>query len=73
MKKRNSQCEQGQPIACFARATQVWLAVNHNISVTSGKLIRCSKGIARTSELSSYQSNLCLSRGYEWLQNLKIH
>ena len=23
--------------ACFARATQVWLAVNHNTSVTSGE------------------------------------
>ena len=23
--------------ACFARATQVWLAVNHNTSVTAGK------------------------------------
>ena len=23
--------------ACFARATRVWLAVNHNTSVTSGE------------------------------------
>ena len=23
--------------ACFARATQVWLPVNHNTSVTSGE------------------------------------
>ena len=34
MEKRNSQCEHRQPMeqtrACFARATQVWLAVNHN-------------------------------------------
>ena len=40
MEKRNSQLEHGQPIeqkeACFARATQVWFAVNHNNSVTSG-------------------------------------
>ena len=38
--KRNSQCEHGQPMeqsrSCFARATQVWLAINHNTSVTSG-------------------------------------
>ena len=32
MEKRNSQLEHRQPIACFARATQVWLAVNYNIS-----------------------------------------
>ena len=33
--KRNSQCEQVQPMKRFARATQVWFAVNHNTSVTS--------------------------------------
>ena len=25
--------------ACFACATQVWLAVNHNTSITSGELV----------------------------------
>ena len=36
--------EHGQPMeqviqeACFARATQVWLAVNHNTSVTSEQM-----------------------------------
>ena len=28
--------------ACFARATRMWLAVNHNTSVTSGECIRDS-------------------------------
>ena len=41
MEKRNSQLEHGQPKeqqeACFARATQMWLAVNHNTSITSGE------------------------------------
>ena len=41
MEKRNSQYEHVQQWskqeACFARATQVWLAVNHNTSVTSGE------------------------------------
>ena len=36
--KWNSQCEHGQPMekqkACFA--TEVWLAVNHDTSVSSG-------------------------------------
>ena len=45
---------------CFARATQVWLTVNHNTSVTSGERIRCSKRIARASELGSCQSNFVL-------------
>ena len=47
--------------ACFAGATPVWLAVNHNTSVTSGELVQCSKRIARASELGSCQSNLCNS------------
>ena len=40
MEKGNSQLEHGQPMeqtrCCFARATQVLLAVNHNTSITSG-------------------------------------
>ena len=41
MEKRNGQCEHVQPMeqarACFACVTQVWLAVDHNTSVTSGE------------------------------------
>ena len=64
------ECKAEQPVwrriangankeACFARATQLWLAVNHNTSVTSGEWIRCSKRIARASDLGSCQSNSC--------------
>ena len=41
MEKRNSQLELGQQWskqeACFAHATQVWLAVNHNTIIASGE------------------------------------
>ena len=41
MEVQNSKRDPGQPMeqkkACFARATQVWIAVNHNTSVISGK------------------------------------
>ena len=47
--------------ARFARTTQVWHAGNHNISVTSGVWIQCSKRVARASELGSSQSNSCNS------------
>ena len=57
--------------ACFACATQVWLSVNHNTSVTFGKGIQCLKRIEWARELGSCQSNLCLSRGYERLQKSK--
>ena len=43
--------------ACFALATQVWLPVNHNNSVTSGEWIRSSKRNLRASELGRCQSN----------------
>ena len=39
----NTDSQWSKQEACFARATQVWLAVNHKTSVTSGELIRCPK------------------------------
>ena len=56
----NTDSQWSKQEACFTRATQVWLAVNHNTSVTSGQLIRCSKQIARASELGSCQLNFVL-------------
>ena len=65
MEKQNSQLEHGQPMeqtrGCFLRETQVWLAVNHITSITSDEKVRCSKSIARASELGSCHSNLCSS------------
>ena len=43
--------------SCFACATWVWLAFNHNTSITSSEWVRCSKRIAQASELGSCQSN----------------
>ena len=37
MEKQNSQLEHGQPMACFACATQVWLAVINNTGITTGE------------------------------------
>ena len=47
--------------ACFARVTWVWLAANHNTSITSGDLVRSSKRFVWASKLGSCQSNLCNS------------
>ena len=57
MEKRNSQLEHGQQETCFACVTRVWLAVNHNTSITSSLLVRSSKHIAWASELGSCHSN----------------
>ena len=67
----NTDSQWSKQEVCFACATRVWLAVNHNTSVTPGKWIRCWKRIARASDLGSCQSNLCHSWGYERLQKSK--
>ena len=70
--KHNSQLEHGQPMeqtsGLFCMCDS---GVAHNTSVTSGEWVRCSKRIARASELGSCQSNLCNSWGYERLQKSK--
>ena len=64
MEKRNNQLEHGPPI----EQTIVLLCTcdsgvahcqSHSTSNTSGELVRCSKRIARASDLGSCQSNLC--------------
>ena len=67
----NGDSQWSKQEACYACATQVWLAVNHNTSVTSGEWIWCWKRIAQASEPSSCQSNVCLSWGFERLQKSK--
>ena len=47
------------------------LSINHNTSVTSGEWVRFSTRIARESELGSWQSNVCHTRGYERWQKSK--
>ena len=60
--------------ACFACATQVWFAVNHNTSVISGECIRCSKRIAQESELGSCQSIFyVVHEAMNGCKNMKIH
>ena len=49
----------------------MWLAVDHNTSVTSGKWVWWVNRIAQVSKLGSYQLNLCHSWGYEGLQKSK--
>ena len=67
----NTDSQWSKQEACFELATQVWLAVNHNTSITSGEGVLCSKRIAWASELGSCKSNVCHSRGYELLQKSK--
>ena len=63
MKKRNSQLEHdsqwSKQEACFARVTQVWLAVNHNTSITSGEWVRCSSVLHGQVGLAAVNQVLC--------------
>ena len=67
----NTDSQWSKQKACFARATQVWLAVSHNTSVFSGEWIPSSKCIAGASELGSCHQILCCSLGYKQLQKSK--
>ena len=58
--------------ACFARATQALLAVNHYINVTSDECIRCSKGIAQVS-LTAANQIYVFHEAMNESKNLKIH
>ena len=60
MNKDSQWCKQEY---CFTRATRVWLAVNHNTSVTSGA----------ASELGSCQSFFVFHEAMNGCKNLKIH
>ena len=77
MEKGNSQLEHGQPMeqtrGLFARATQVWLAVNHNTSITSGERVRCSKSIARAVNLAAVNEICVIHEVMNVCKNLKIY
>ena len=64
MEKRNSQLEHGQPIeqtrGLFCACSGVARCQSKH-SITSGEWVRCSKLIARASELGSCQTLLCYS------------
>ena len=53
----NTDSQWSKHKACFACATQVWLAVNHNTSITSGDLVQCSKRITRQVSLAAVNQN----------------
>ena len=77
MEKRNSQLEHGQPMeqtkACFARATQVRLAVEHNTSATSGKWVRCSSVLLGKVSLAAVNQICVIHEAINGRKNLNIY
>ena len=59
--------------ACFAHANQVSLAVNHNTSVISGKLIRFRSVLHGQESLACVNHNYVFHEVMNSCKNLKIH
>ena len=53
--------------ACFARATQVWLAVNYNISVMIRSILHGQVSLAAVRQIHVFYEAIC------GCKNLKIH
>ena len=62
-----------QEAICFARATQVSLAVNHNTSVTSGERIRVRSVLQGQVSLAAVNQIDVFHEAMNDCKNLKIH
>ena len=69
----NTYSQWSKQEACFACATQVWLAVNHNTNVTSGEKIRCSSVLHRQVSLEALNQIYVIHEAMNSCKNLKIH
>ena len=61
----NTDSQWSKHEVCFAHAIQVWLAVNHNTSVTSGDEFDVRSELHEQVSLAAVNQNLCGSSGYE--------
>ena len=58
-------------MACYAQATRIWLAVNHNTSITIANECGVLSALHGQVSLAAVNQILCNSRGYERLQKSK--
>ena len=65
----NTDSQWNKKEACFACATQVWLAVNHNTSIATGKWVWCWSVLQVS--LAAVNQILFDSWGNEQLQKFK--
>ena len=69
----NTDSQRSKQEACFARATRVWLAINHNTCVPYGECVRCSKRIAGQMSLTAVNQICVIHEAMKGCKNLKIH
>ena len=77
IKKRNSQLEHysqwSKQEACFAHATRVWVAVDHNSSNTSGKWFDVQSVLHGQVSLAAVNQIWVIHEAMNGCKNLKIH
>ena len=69
----NMDSRRSKQEACFACGIRVWLAFNHNTSVTSAKRVLCLKRIARAIKLAAVNQVCVIHEAMKGCKNLKIH
>ena len=77
MEKRNSKLEHdpqwSKPEACFAHATQMWLTINHNTSITSGECFDVRSVLHGQVSLEAVNQICVTHEAMNGCKNLKIH
>ena len=60
-------------MACFARATRVWLAVNHETSITLANAFDVRSALHRQVSLTAVNRICAIHEAMNGCKNLKIH
>ena len=69
----NMYSQWSKQVACFACATQVWLAVNHNTSVTLANEFDVRSVLHRQVSLAAVYQICAFHEAMNSCKNLKIH
>ena len=69
----NTDSQWAKQEACFARAIQVWLAVNHNTSVTSGDEFDVRSVLHVQVSLAAVNQICVIHEAMNCCKNLEIH
>ena len=65
--------EQTRGFTCFARATEVWLAVNHNTSGTLANELDVRSVLHGQVNLAAVNHNCAIREAMNVCNNLKLH
>ena len=69
----NTDSQWSKQEACFACVTRLWIAINHNTSVTSDELVRRLKLLHGPMSLAAVNQICVNHEATKGCENLKIH